>query len=203
VTLWTDVADWNTAVDVRMLPTPGWVPDNEIELAVRLIDEEFEELKLAVARWDLVEVADAIADGMYVVAGLLLRLGLARYYIGDTGLLRDPTNPPTWNRFPITGGAVMDQLVKSHEELFDAVWSRNLIATDVTAHRIMYLLSELALVLSIPLKSAWGAVHLSNMAKLVDGKAIRRHDGKLLKPEGWQPPDIAGVLADHGWQAAA
>ena len=35
---------------------------------------------------------------------------------------------------------------------------------------------------------AFNEVHRSNMAKLVDGKVIRREDGKVLKPEGWQPP---------------
>jgi hypothetical protein len=32
------------------------------------------------------------------------------------------------------------------------------------------------------------------MAKLVDGKVIRREDGKVLKPAGWTPPDIAGAM---------
>jgi hypothetical protein len=32
------------------------------------------------------------------------------------------------------------------------------------------------------------------MAKLVDGKVIRREDGKIQKPEGWSPPDIKSVL---------
>jgi predicted HAD superfamily Cof-like phosphohydrolase len=32
------------------------------------------------------------------------------------------------------------------------------------------------------------------MAKLVDGKVIRRADGKVQKPEGWQPPDIKRIL---------
>jgi predicted HAD superfamily Cof-like phosphohydrolase len=40
-------------------------------------------------------------------------------------------------------------------------------------------------------------VHRSNMAKLVDGKVIRREDGKILKPAGWTPPDIKGVLFDN------
>ena len=31
---------------------------------------------------------------------------------------------------------------------------------------------------------AFNEVHRSNMAKLVDGKVIRRDDGKVLKPEG-------------------
>lgn len=41
----------------------------------------------------------------------------------------------------------------------------------------------------------------SNLAK-VDGRhgpIVRRGDGKLLKPEGWQPPDVAGVLRRHGF----
>ena len=37
-------------------------------------------------------------------------------------------------------------------------------------------------------------VHRSNMAKLVDGKVLRREDGKVLKPEGWQPPQLAQFL---------
>ena len=37
-------------------------------------------------------------------------------------------------------------------------------------------------------------VHRANMAKLHDGKIVKREDGKTLKPEGWTPPDIAGVI---------
>jgi hypothetical protein len=32
------------------------------------------------------------------------------------------------------------------------------------------------------------------MEKLVDGKVVRRDDGKILKPEGWTAPDIKSVL---------
>lgn len=34
----------------------------------------------------------------------------------------------------------------------------------------------------------------SNLAKVVDGKVLRRSDGKISKPDGWQPPNIAGAL---------
>lgn len=42
----------------------------------------------------------------------------------------------------------------------------------------------------------------SNLAKLgPDGKPILRPgDGKVLKPEGWQPPNISRVLSEAGWQ---
>ncbi|MDP6640053.1 MAG: hypothetical protein QF817_03165 [Candidatus Poseidoniaceae archaeon] len=41
---------------------------------------------------------------------------------------------------------------------------------------------------------AFNEVHRSNMAKLVDGKVLRRADGKVMKPEGWQPPNLAQFL---------
>jgi predicted HAD superfamily Cof-like phosphohydrolase len=40
-------------------------------------------------------------------------------------------------------------------------------------------------------------VHHANMRK-VGGK--QREDGKFLKPEGWEPPDIAGELRKQGWE---
>ena len=39
--------------------------------------------------------------------------------------------------------------------------------------------------------AAFDEVHRSNMAKLVDGKVLRRADGKVLKPDDWQPPHLA------------
>ena len=43
---------------------------------------------------------------------------------------------------------------------------------------------------------AW-EVHRANMAKI---GGPRREDGKILKPEGWEPPDIVGRLKDQGWK---
>jgi len=41
---------------------------------------------------------------------------------------------------------------------------------------------------------AFNEVHRSNMAKLVDGKVLRREDGKVLNPDGWMPPQLAQFL---------
>ncbi len=38
---------------------------------------------------------------------------------------------------------------------------------------------------------AFDEVHRSNMAKLVDGKVLRREDGKVMKPQGWTAPQLA------------
>lgn len=48
----------------------------------------------------------------------------------------------------------------------------------------------------LPLTRAFLEVHRANMAKLgPDGRPRYSEHGKVLKPEGWQPPDIAAVLA--------
>jgi hypothetical protein len=40
------------------------------------------------------------------------------------------------------------------------------------------------------------------MAKAPDGVVIRREDGKVLKPEGWEPPTeaIRAILVRAGWR---
>ena len=39
---------------------------------------------------------------------------------------------------------------------------------------------------------AWNEVMHTNFAKIdrATGKVIKREDGKVLKPEGWRPPDL-------------
>ena len=51
-----------------------------------------------------------------------------------------------------------------------------------------------------PMQALWDEVHRSNMSKVVDGKVIRRDDGKILKPDSYVKPDIAKVLREHGWE---
>jgi hypothetical protein len=42
------------------------------------------------------------------------------------------------------------------------------------------------------------AIQDSNMAKFPGGVVLRKPNGKIAKPEGWTPPDIAGILIKHG-----
>lgn len=42
----------------------------------------------------------------------------------------------------------------------------------------------------------WNEVAHTNLCKIdpVTGKVLRREDGKIMKPEGWTPPNIAPFL---------
>jgi NTP pyrophosphatase (non-canonical NTP hydrolase) len=45
-------------------------------------------------------------------------------------------------------------------------------------------------------EGAWNEVARSNLAKInpETGKVIKREDGKVLKPEGWTPPELKQFL---------
>ena len=45
-------------------------------------------------------------------------------------------------------------------------------------------------------EGAWDEVMRTNLAKIdsVTGRVNRREDGKILKPQGWQPPQLAPFL---------
>jgi len=47
-----------------------------------------------------------------------------------------------------------------------------------------------------PMNEGWAEVMRSNMAKIdpYSGTVRRREDGKILKPEGWTPPNLADLI---------
>jgi predicted HAD superfamily Cof-like phosphohydrolase len=59
----------------RETPT-GEVPASEYELRYKLLREENEEYLEAAQRGDLVEIADALGDQLYILFGTILRHGL-------------------------------------------------------------------------------------------------------------------------------
>jgi predicted HAD superfamily Cof-like phosphohydrolase len=50
-----------------------------------------------------------------------------------------------------------------------------------------------------PMLAGWDEVVRSNMAKIdpKTGTVRKREDGKILKPEGWTPPNLAEVLEQY------
>jgi predicted HAD superfamily Cof-like phosphohydrolase len=94
---------------------------DQANLYFNLVAEEFDELSVAYLKKDIVEVADACADIVWVVEGLMYSLGI------------DP------------------QLV-------------------------------------------WDEISKSNSSKIINGKLAKREDGKVLKPDSYQPPNLKRVL---------
>lgn len=117
------VREFMIAGQQRIGREPGDIHLSEAMLGMSLIEEELRELRMAVKHegvCELVEIADAVCDLLYVV---------------------------TW-----TG-----------------------------------------LAFGFPLPELMEEVHRSNMAKFKNG-VMRDETGKVIKPEGWTPPNIQQIL---------
>jgi len=88
----------------------------------------------------------------------------------------------------------MDLMLEEMKEYFESEEKNDLENLAKELADIIYIACGTAASYGIPLDRVFDEVHASNLAKLVDGKPIRREDGKILKPEGWTPPDIKKIL---------
>jgi predicted HAD superfamily Cof-like phosphohydrolase len=79
-------------------------------------------------------------------------------------------------------------------ELFEAMNSADLAQVAKELADLLYVVYGTAVSYGIDTAPVFAAVHRSNMDKAPGGEVRRRDDGKVLKPEGWQPPDIAALL---------
>jgi len=81
------------------------------------------------------------------------------------------------------------------DELFEAIDANDLVKTIDGICDSIYTLIGAAVCFGVSdLGVYYDEVHRSNMEK-VDGGS--REDGKILKPQGWVGPDIAGLLRDE------
>lgn len=88
-------------------------------------------------------------------------------------------------------------LLEEARETCDAMIAGDMVEIADGLADVIYVAVGAAIEFGIPLERVWAEVQRSNMAKVdpATGKVKRREDGKVLKPEGWTPPDIAAVLA--------
>jgi predicted HAD superfamily Cof-like phosphohydrolase len=70
------VREFHVAFGVTVNDKPTIPSDNDIELRKHLIQEEFAEFKNASNERDIVDIADALADLLYVVLGSCVTYGI-------------------------------------------------------------------------------------------------------------------------------
>jgi predicted HAD superfamily Cof-like phosphohydrolase len=76
-------------------------------------------------------------------------------------------------------------------ELRAAIGNEDMVAVADALADLLYVTYGAAITFGIDLRPIFEEVHRANMAKLGGGT---RADGKVLKPDGWQPPDLAPLL---------
>ncbi len=70
------VAEFHKTFGIHDNAIPALVDEKTAELRIKLIQEEFDELKDAIATDDLVSLADGLADILYVVYGAAVTYGI-------------------------------------------------------------------------------------------------------------------------------
>lgn len=87
-------------------------------------------------------------------------------------------------------------ILEEMQELFEAMDRGDMVGIADGIADLLYVTLGCAVGHGLEMAPIFAAVHNANMAKSLDK---RREDGKILKPEGWVPPDIAGELKRQGW----
>ena len=85
-------------------------------------------------------------------------------------------------------------LAEENDEYLDAALEGNTAEIADALGDQLYILCGTLLVhgMGEVIEEVFQAIQASNMSKLgPDGKPIYREDGKVLKPEGWQPPNFS------------
>jgi len=80
-------------------------------------------------------------------------------------------------------------------ELLEAIDQRDMPAAIDGGCDLIYVVLGSFVSWGVNLDPFFAEVHRANMRKTGGPK---RGDGKILKPEGWESPDIAGILAEMG-----
>jgi len=112
------------------------------------------------------------------------------HLVTDSYVGREPSFPPL-------SVQILRDMLEAEEthELNVANDKGDLPATIDAVIDLVYVLIGRAVSYGVDLRPVWDAVHRANLAK---AKGPRRADGKILKPEGWQPPDVAKILSEQG-----
>lgn len=83
-------------------------------------------------------------------------------------------------------------------ELTDAFRNKDIVEIADACADLKWVIEGLEHTLNIPQQEVWNEVARSNLGKIsAGGKVLKRLDGKVLKPDGWTPPDIKSILEKH------
>ena len=158
--------------------------ENQAALYKKLIVEEKLEFDEAVRNNDKVEQLDACCDSIWVTYGYILSSPV-----------------PTEEEYERTRIALVPKFMGFGPTVFDvnvAYDTMMYLKTDEFLNHINYIwtIARFAECQGWRIEDAYAEVTRSNMAKVdpTTGKVIKREDGKVLKPEGWTPPNLVSFV---------
>jgi len=101
--------------------------------------------------------------------------------------------PPSSQLAALREGLVYEEYNELLEELNPAIYRKGPLDKKKVAKEIadvLYVAYGTADAFGIDIDRVFEEVHRSNMSKLVDGKPLKREDGKILKGPNYTPPNL-------------
>ena len=91
-----------------------------------------------------------------------------------------------------------DLIYEELRELNDAMLDRDIVEVADAIADLLYVVYGTAVSYGIDIEPVFEAVHKSNMDKIwPDGELHYHPNGKVKKPEGWEPPNIKAILKEQ------
>ena len=83
-------------------------------------------------------------------------------------------------------------IVEEFQEYIEALHAKNEVESLDACMDMIWVILGFCYMKGYDVQGAWNEVARSNLSKIdsVTGKVKKREDGKVLKPEGWTPPDL-------------
>lgn len=130
-------------------------------------------------------------------------VGLFHNKFGLANCTDSPPGPRAWDQ-----NLMEFRLAFMREELEDefakALDQRDIEGMFDALLDLVYVAMGTAHLLGLPWSQGWDAVQAANMKKIraaPDGSDSKRGSGfDVVKPEGWEPPDIKKILEAFGWE---
>lgn len=88
----------------------------------------------------------------------------------------------------------MELIREEFEELKDGYTANSITEMADACGDLIWVILGLCNTVGIPMAPVWHEISASNMSKTVEGKVIKRDDGKILKPDTYFPPNIYKAL---------
>lgn len=167
---------------------------------VQALVEEWAELLEAAFRSDLAGVLDALCDFQYFLEGTFIACGMTAVrdaeahdrLITSFTLQRQPCRMPSASELALCSKDILTHVGKMARAMGCGRQADVLLELDNMSRTLD---STWIMCGMLPIRvEAMQEVHRTNMAKLHDDKVVRDASGRVVKPDGWEPPDLAQFL---------
>jgi predicted HAD superfamily Cof-like phosphohydrolase len=167
---------------------------SQSDLYLKLITEEvIHETLKGFDKNDIIEIADGIADSIWVIEGMAISLKIDLRDIWD-----DVNYMGQFYDVPLDKNVIVNTLIRDYVSVRESYRFSNEHFLKSPIVNLINGLIQLSKSYKIPLQEIWDEVARSNASKISEnGKVIKNENGKIMKPDTFSPANVREILVKH------